>query len=406
MKILVLENEPSSRRGGQEWCHLDTCRGLAQRGPEIHLVYNKEGDFLKSYQEFCRSLVKVHCFRTNRNKPLTSSMAWLSSIIQSLRLSPDVIYANHHNDTFFAGILAQLKGVPLVCHLHVFPPPRFGIQGSIALKSVTRFIAVSEVTRAAFLQVGLDPETVEVVYNGIDLKRFAIKNDRDKTRLGLGLPPEAFVVLYAGRIDPPKNIEMLLQAFARLGLTAERARLVIAGGPVAHASAEAAQRYVQSLESLCDSLGISSSVHWLGRRADLPEVYRAADVTVLPSMLPDTFGLVLAESMACGTPALGLRYGGIPEVLSGEFSRFLIEVGDIEGLTNLLRSVDGWQLKDPTLGQRCRAHVEQRFPVERAVSEVERVFKQAVALGAVRLGPSSKTVQAWNGASTEMCEKS
>lgn len=126
-------------------------------------------------------------------------------------------------------------------------------------------------------------------------------------------------------------------------------------------------------------LGISNSVHWLGRRADLPQVYRAADVTVLPSMLPDTFGLVLAESMACGTPALGLRYGGIPEVLSGEFERFLVEVGDIYGLTDLLHSVDGWQLQDPRLSQRCRAHVEQRFPVERAVQEVERVFKQAVA---------------------------
>jgi glycosyltransferase involved in cell wall biosynthesis len=406
MNILVLENEPSSRRGGQEWSLLDICRGLAQSGHEIHLVYNKDGDLLKSYQEFCTSLVKVHSYRMNRDNALSSLLAWLSSIIQSLRLSPDVIYANHHNDTFFAGILAQLKGVPLVCHLRVFPPRRFGIQSSIGLKLVTRCIAVSEATRAAYLQAGFDPETVEVVYNGIDLKRFVMKNDRCQTRHALGLPPEVFVVLYAGRIDPPKNIEMLLQAFARLGLTAERARLLIAGGPLVHATQQAGERYVQELKNLCDSLAISSSVHWLGRRVDLPEVFRAADVTVLPSLLPDTFGRVLAESMACGTPALGLRYGGIPEVLSSEFERFQIEVGDIEGLTDLLRSIDGWQHKDPTLGQRCRAYVEERFPVERAVQEVERVLEQAFMLGAVRLGPPLKTVEAWDGDSTEMCEKS
>jgi glycosyltransferase involved in cell wall biosynthesis len=406
MKILVLENEPSSRRGGQEWCLLDTCRGLAQCGHEIHLVYNKDGDFLKSYQEFCRSLVKVHCFRINLNNPLTSSIAWLSSIIQSLRLSPDLIYANHHNDTFFAGTLAQLKGVPLVCHLHVFPSPRFSTQSSMGLKSVTRFIAVSEATRTAYVQAGLAAETIEVVYNGIDLKRFALKHDRQQTRQLLGVSPEAFVVLYAGRIDPPKNIEMLLAAFARLGFPASRARLLIAGRPVNHVTPEAGERYVRSLKSLGESLAISNSVHWLGSRSDLPEVFRAADVTVLPSMLPDTFGRVLAESMACGTPALGLRYGGIPEVLSDEFERFQIEVGDLEGLTNLLRSVDGWQYKDPTLGQRCRAYVEQRFPVERTVEEVERVLKQAASLGALRLGPSLKTLRAWNGEGTEMSEKS
>lgn len=184
------------------------------------------------------------------------------------------------------------------------------------------FIAVSEATRAAYLQIGFDPESIKVVYNGIDLKRFVISSERAQTRQTLGLPPEAFVVPYAGCLAPPKNIEMLLQAFARLGLTAERARLLIAGEPLIHVTQQAGEMYVQKLKGLCGRLAISSSVDTLGRRADLPKVFRAADVTVLPSM-DDTFGRVLVESIGCGTPALGLRCGGIPEVLSGDFSRFL-----------------------------------------------------------------------------------
>ena len=399
MKILVLENEPSSRRGGQEWCLLDVCRGLAQRGHEIHLAYNTDGDFLTTYQEFCKSLVKVRSYRISkvRRKKLRSSIAWLLSILRGLKTPFDVIYVNGCGDNFFGGTLAQIKGAPLVSHLHFIPPQGRVFDGEIGtgLKSVTRFITVSEATRTSYIKAGFDPKTIEVVYNGIDQERFVLKDDRPQTRRALGLPLGAFVVIYAGRIDRPKNIEMLLEAFARLGLTAQQARLLIVGGPLLHKTPEAAENYVQELLSLCDKLAIGNSVHWLGRRADLPELFRAADVSVLPSMQPETFGRVLVESMACGTPALGLRFGAIPEVLSGEFERFQIDVGDVSGLANLLQSLNGWQQHDPTLGQRCRAYVEEYFAMERMVEGVEKVLQQTVALGAARLGPSAKSLQPW-----------
>jgi glycosyltransferase involved in cell wall biosynthesis len=405
MKILVIEKQPSSRRGGQEWCLLETCRGLAQRGHDITLVYVQDGDFLKSYQEFCTSLIQVPCFRVSRDQPFTSSINWLKSVVHCSKLNPELIYTNHYNDIFFSALLAQLKRVPLVCHLHVFPPKRFGIQCSIGLRTVTRFIAVSKATRAAFLQAGFDPATIKLVYNGTDLQRFQPKNDRVQTRQHLNIPFDAFTALYAGRIDPPKNIEMLLRSFAQLGKTSEQARLLIVGNPVNHPNQEAGQAYLRSLKYLCTTLNIQDQVHWLGVRSNLPELYRAADVTVLPSLLPDTFGRVLAESMACGTPALGLRFGGIPEVLSGEFERFQIDVDNLDSLTNLLRSLENWQQQDLTLGERCCAYIKQRFPPERALLEIERVFEQSIELGPARLGPSKRTIDAWNGEDTEFCER-
>jgi glycosyltransferase involved in cell wall biosynthesis len=99
--------------------------------------------------------------------------------------------------------------------------------------------------------------------------------------------------------------------------------------------------------------------------------------------------------MACGTPAIGLKYRAIPEVLSGEFERFQINVGDISGLAHLLQSLNGWQQHDPTLGQRCRAYVEEHFSKERMVKGVERVLQQAVTLGSVQLGPSVDSLKAW-----------
>jgi len=403
MKILVFENELTSNRGGQEWSLLDVCHGLAQRGHEIHLVYVKPGDMLANYQAFCQSLTQVDCNITylidtkRRSKILVSTLALLRALSQALKVSPEVVYINGYTNTFFGGVLAQLKGVPLVSHLHN-PPPQgeaFRWQIRTGLKAVTRFIAVSQATRGSYIRAGFDPKSIEVVYNGIDLERFTPKDDRNHTRGALGIAPTDFVVLYAGRLDKGKNIELLLEAFVQLAQHSAQAQLLIVGSPVNHATPVAAEAYVRQLQHLSERLAISPRVKWLGRRADLPQLFRAADVSVLPSLI-DTFGRVLVESMACGTPAVGLRFGGITEVLGGEFERFQFEVGDVSGLARLLLSLQGWQQHDPALAQRCRAYVEERFPKEYMVVGVERVLQQAITLGAARLGPHAKSLQPWH----------
>ena len=402
MKILVLENELTSNRGGQEWSLLDVCHGLAQRGHEIHLIYVKPGNLLANYQAFCQSLTQVDCSITylvntkGRSKTIVSSLALLRSLLQGLKVSPEVVYVNGYTNTFFSGILAQLKGVPLVSHLRNLPiqGEAFRWQIRTGLKAVTRFIAVSQATRDSYTRAGFDPKSIEVVYNGIDLERFTIKDDLNHTRSALGLAPADFVVLYAGRLDEGKNIELLLEAFAQLAQHSAQAKLLIVGSPVIHATPVAAEAYVHQLQHLSERLAISSRVQWLGRRTELPQLFRASDVSVLPSLI-DTFGRVLVESMACGTPAIGLRFGGITEVLGGEFERFQVEVGDVSGLAKLLGSLQGWQQHDPALAQRCRTYVEERFPKEHMVMGVERVLQKALTLGAARLGPDAKSLQPW-----------
>ncbi len=398
MKILALENEPTGNRGGMQWSFLDVCRGLAELGHEVHLIYNKDGNLLDNYRSFCKSVTKVYTYKIDSSSPskkITSAIAWLSSLVRSLKLSPDVIYVNQYHDTFFAGTLAKIKQVPLVSHLRVFPPHRFYRRYCLGIKAVTKFIAVSESTRQAYLEAGFAPEIVEVVYNGINIQRFNMKKDRLPIRQELGLPPEAFVAIYAGRLDRAKNIEMLIRAFDQLGLPPEKAQLLIAGGPFFHDSPEAGEQYVQELKALCTELGLQDCVQWLGRRSDIPELFRVADVNVLPST-EDTFGRTLVESMACGTPSVGLRVGGIPEVLSGEFQRFLVDRDDIDGLATILKSLQTWRQEDPALGQRCRTYVENHFSINRTVAGVEKVLKQAVSLGAARLGPAPEILHTWH----------
>ncbi|MUL38116.1 glycosyltransferase family 4 protein [Gloeocapsopsis dulcis] len=395
MKILILLNIVSSDSGGAEWSLLDVCRGLAEKGHELHCLYCKEGDLLPHYQQFCKTVVKASTYRIKGHTP-SSSISFITSLLKALHTQFDLIYANYYSQTFFGGILARVKGIPLVCHLRSYPPQRrhFPAQIQMGLNSCTSLIAVSQAARSSYLKAGFNPHLIKVVYNGIDLERFVMRGDRDITRRALGIPADAFVVLYAGRITRPKNLEMLIAAFARLGLEPDQARLLITGATYSSSySHVAGDMYQQELIDLCQTLGISDRVHWLGKRSDVPEIFRAADVSVLPSILPETFGRVIAESMACGTPAIGLRYGGIPEVLSGEFQHFQVETGDVTGLAQQLLALKDWQKQDPTLGQRCRTYVEQHFSKERMVEEVEQAMQEAIATGVKRFrSPSAAAV--------------
>lgn len=396
MKILVLENEPSSRRGGQELSLLDVCRGLAGHGHQIDLVYTCEGDLLEQYRTFCRSLIKVERYTVDRSNPVSSLAGVARGLFRLLPADTDLIYFNQYHDAMFGGLLARMKRLPLVCHLRLFPPGTFCGQWRTGLPAVTRFIAVSEATRSAYIQAGFAPETIDVVYNGIDLRRFALADDWQATRAALGITPDAFVVIYVGRIDRPKNIEMIIQAFSMLKIPAAGKRLVIVGGALVHTTEEAGELYIEELKELARSLGIEREVQWLGRRNDIPKLFRAADVSVLPSMLPETFGRSIAESMACGTPAIGVSLGGVPEILTGEFSRYCVENDNLKGMVDALTSLQDWRQDDPPLGMRCREHTVERFDAQRMADEVHAVLERARHASHIRSGPSTAVLKAWH----------
>ena len=112
-------------------------------------------------------------------------------------------------------------------------------------------------------------------------------------------------------------------------------------------------------------------------RSDVPLVMSAADMLVLPVAEPEPFGRVLIEAMACEVPAIGVDLGGVREVLTGEFTRFLCPPGEVDALTAALEALVSWREADPTLGRRCRIHVQRHFELGRVVAEVEGVLAEA-----------------------------
>jgi glycosyltransferase involved in cell wall biosynthesis len=373
VRILVLENEPSTARGGQELSLHDVCAGLASRGHDIELLYTKEGDLLPRYRTFCTRVDRVHAYNVNRTRTARALVEFGLDLVQSDRATPDLIYINQYFDSPFARLLGWRFHRPLVCHLRLPPPDRFCGQFRWGIGGGARFIAISNSTRDSYIARGLPADRVDMVHNGINVREWRARLPSAEVRRRLGVAPDTFLIVYAGRLHPIKNLELLIDAFGALPQPAD---LVIAGRQLPDGST---RRYDEELKERARAAGLAARCHFVGHVSPVAELYCAGDVTVLPSTWGEAFGRAVIESMACRTPAVASNSGGIPEILTGEFTRYLFPYGDASSLAARLSTLSDWRSRDPTLGERCRAHVEHEFSIERTVRGVERVLERAVA---------------------------
>jgi glycosyltransferase involved in cell wall biosynthesis len=372
MRILVLENEPSSVRGGQELSLLDVCRGLASRGHEIELLYTTEGDLLPEYRALCRRVDRVSAYTINRARLPSSAARLVMDAVQAGRSVPDVIYANQYLDSLFGRLLGWRFRRPFVCHLRLAPPDVFCGQYRWGMAGPARLITISTCTRDEYVARGFRRDRIDVVYNGIATEEWQPRLTRSEVRSRLGVDTRAFLVLYAGRLHPLKGIEVMIDA---LPLLPPDAQLVIAGREIPDGPREP---YEPQLKHQAVARGLGARCHFIGHYPQIAELYHAADVTVLPSVGSEAFGRCVIESMACGTPVVASRVGGIPEILTGDFERYLFPVRDHRALAERLASLRGWRERDPRLADRCRAHVEENFDNVAMVAAVEASLERTV----------------------------
>jgi len=178
------------------------------------------------------------------------------------------------------------------------------------------------------------PERVEVIPGGVDLKLFH-PTDKEKARSELGLPSCSKVLLFAGRIQPFKGIDILLRAVACLEHQ-DDLRLLIVGGD-SESDGEVAR-----LRKLAGELGIEEKVAFCGTVANekMPLFYGAADICIVPSY-NESFGLVALEALACGTPVVASRVGGLATIIKDGETGFLIGVRSHEAFARRLEQLLG-----------------------------------------------------------------
>ncbi|MDQ0994286.1 glycogen synthase [Streptomyces sp. V3I7] len=370
-------------------------------------VYGGAGVHVEFLARELTSLVEleVHCWGEGRGVGVVRHRPWsaLDTANDALRtfsvdLSMAAALASRdlvHSHTWYAGLAGHLAkllyGVPHVMTAHSLEPLRpwkaeqlgggYALSGwseRTAIEAADAVIAVSGAMREDILGCypALDPARVHVVHNGIDTTLYRPDHGTD-VLARLGVDPHRPFVLFVGRITRQKGVPQLLRAVRDIDPAAQV--VLCAGAPD---TPELDREFRELFRELS---GVREGVHWIPQmlpRGDVIQLLTHAAVFVCPSVY-EPLGIVNLEAMACGTPVVASRVGGIPEVVDDGRTGLLV-TPDEDFETSLAEALDEI-LGDPERARRMGEAGRERAVGEfgwdtvarRTVRLYEEILKQA-----------------------------
>ena len=364
MRLLLIATG-IDRRGAESHV-LALGRGFAARGWDVHLAY--WGGTGELAPEFRAAGVTVHRlpFRGKLN-PL--SLGPFLRLMRAVR--PDVVHTHLPLAEFYGNLAAALCRVPtIVSTKHsdhaIFTRPLVRVGHVMMSAPNASVIAVSEHMARFVRSCGLWPGThLAAIPNGLDVAAFDGASTPEEVavlRASL-VDDDGLLIGAAGRLEPEKGFDVLIEAMARVVASESRAQLVIAGG--------GSRR--NELEAQIIRLGLTDHVRLLGPRPDLFALMHAFDLFALSSR-SEPFGLVLLEAMAARKAIVATDAGGAPEVVVNGETGALVPSGDSAAMAAALLSLLADRDRAHTYGQAGRTRVERVFPIERMLSETEAIY--------------------------------
>lgn len=297
--------------------------------------------------------------------------------------NPDVVHSNGFK-AHVLGALARPTGAALVWHVHDYVSGR--TRTAQALRGVAgraSAIVTNSESVARDVTSTLRPRApVHVLYNAVDLARFAPEGPRTDLDAAAGLPPAAPGTVRVGLVATFgrwKGHETFFEAIARLP-RALPIRAFVIGDSLYETDSSQFRR--ADLEARVSALGLADRIGFTGFAVDAAAAMRSLDVVVHASVQPEPFGMVIAEAMACGRPVVVSLAGGAAEIVRDGVDALGHAPGDAAALGDRLSAL----VEDPALrarvGRAARTAAESRFDRARLAHELGPLY--------TRLAPAAK----------------
>ncbi len=292
--------------------------------------------------------------------------SYLAALQRTIRTPPDLIHAHcAYPDGLAAVHYGRRLGLPVVITVHGHDirdlprKPRWGELVFEALEQAAVVVSNGRDLYGRMQDLGIPAHKMEIIPNGVDCQVFRSDFTR---RPGV----QGWRLLYVGRFDRRKGIDVLLQAMALVRRKRDDVQLTLIGGGETTGTAGGFLRQAEAL-GLQDCVEFLDELPWF----QISNHMSAADVFVLPSLY-ESFGLVLVEAMACGLPLVATRCGG-PNTIVEEGIGVLVGVDDVEdlarGIEEVLKSYSTYDR------QAIRQRAKEKYDYRQIAARIHRVYE-------------------------------
>jgi glycosyltransferase involved in cell wall biosynthesis len=363
MKVLMLVDKPlpSERPTGIGVAAFNMALALSKHGILVQYLCRGSADNDISASQY----LKIRTIRRYTRSNLRKTIETMG------KDRPDIVHV-HSSSAFPSLLIAKLLCSHVVFHSHAnwkMPPVWPALMRRVSAQISNRVVAVSKVNREDIIRTHhLQPSSVSVVYNGVDVQQFAPSPVHDSVLSRYGIHGPGPVLLSIGTLQRKKGQWAVIESLPKLKAKWPDVVYVNVGEVYD-------EDYREEFLSRAEELRVSRSVILLRGipLADLVALINLAAVCVQPS-LREPFGLAIVEEMACGKPVLSFESGAFPEIVRHGSTGWMVEPGNLNELTSALHTL----LEDPSLqkrlGENARADISRRFTWDNTASALEAVY--------------------------------